>query len=37
MCGHCGCGSGAKITALNVETGKTLEMSGDGNAHHASP
>ncbi len=34
MCGHCGCGSGAKITALNVETGKTLEMSGDGNAHH---
>jgi hydrogenase nickel incorporation protein HypB len=34
MCGHCGCGGGAKITALNVETGKTLEMSGDGNAHH---
>jgi hydrogenase nickel incorporation protein HypB len=34
MCGHCGCGSGAKITALNVETGKTLEMSGDGAHQH---
>jgi hydrogenase nickel incorporation protein HypB len=35
MCGHCGCGTGAKITALNVETGKTLEMSGEAGGHHA--
>jgi hydrogenase nickel incorporation protein HypB len=35
MCGHCGCGGGAKITALNVETGKTLEMSGAAHAGHA--
>jgi len=33
MCGHCGCGGGARVTALNVETGKTLEMSGEAHAH----
>jgi hydrogenase nickel incorporation protein HypB len=32
MCGHCACGNGAKITALNIETGKVLEMSGEASA-----
>jgi hydrogenase nickel incorporation protein HypB len=32
MCGHCGCGSSAKITALNIETGKVLKMSGEASA-----
>jgi hydrogenase nickel incorporation protein HypB len=28
MCGHCGCGSSAKITALNIETGTDVPMPG---------
>ena len=38
MCGHCGCGSEAKTTALDLQTGKEIPMEtrahGHDHAHH---
>lgn len=36
MCGTCGCSDGTKATIINLKTGKTTELSGDGDTpgHH---
>ena len=38
MCGHCGCGSEAKTTALDLQTGEEIAMeprAHDHDHHHA--
>ena len=36
MCGHCGCGSEAKTTALDLQTGKEIAMETRAHDHDAS-